>query len=107
MVCRYIERNALRAGLVKRAERWQYGSLWRWLEKPAPKPDLLFAWPIPRLPNWVKRVNAALSDSELEGIRKCVQRGRPLGTDEWVGDMVKKLKLESTVRDRGRPRKLS
>jgi putative transposase len=26
-VCRYVERNALRAGLVKRAELWSAGSL--------------------------------------------------------------------------------
>jgi len=29
VVCRYVERNALRAGLVKRAEDWRWGSLWR------------------------------------------------------------------------------
>ena len=30
-VCRYVERNALRAELVQRAEDWRWGSLWRWL----------------------------------------------------------------------------
>ncbi len=29
VVCRYVERNALRAGLVSRAEDWRWGSLWR------------------------------------------------------------------------------
>jgi putative transposase len=29
-VCRYVERNALRAELVGRAEDWRWGSLWRW-----------------------------------------------------------------------------
>ena len=29
-VCRYAERNALRAGLVERAEDWRWGSLYRW-----------------------------------------------------------------------------
>ena len=28
-VCRYVERNARRANLVKRAEDWRWGSLWR------------------------------------------------------------------------------
>jgi putative transposase len=27
-LCRYVERNPLRAGLVRRAEAWQWGSLW-------------------------------------------------------------------------------
>ena len=31
-VCRDIERNALRAELVARAEDWRWGSLWRWLQ---------------------------------------------------------------------------
>ena len=29
VVCRYVERNALRAGLVERAEQWAWSSLWR------------------------------------------------------------------------------
>lgn len=31
VVCRYVERKALRAELVARAEDWRWGSLWRWL----------------------------------------------------------------------------
>ncbi len=34
VVCRYVERNALRAGLVKRAEQWRWGSLYRRIKKP-------------------------------------------------------------------------
>src|SRR5271163_2764361 len=29
-VCRYVERNALRANLAARAEEWRWGSLWHW-----------------------------------------------------------------------------
>lgn len=29
-VARYVERNAMRAKLVARAEEWQWSSLWRW-----------------------------------------------------------------------------
>jgi len=38
VVCRYVERNALRAGLVARVEDWRWGSLWRWLRKTEPEP---------------------------------------------------------------------
>jgi len=41
VVCRYVERNALRAGLVSDAQDWKWGSLWRWLRKPEPEPKLL------------------------------------------------------------------
>jgi putative transposase len=76
-VARYVERNALRAGLVKRAEGWRWGSLWRWLQKPEPDPRLLASWPIARLPGWVDRVNEPLTDDELESVRRSAQRGSP------------------------------
>jgi putative transposase len=103
-VCRYVERNALRAEMVDRAEDWQWGSLWRWLQKPEPDPKLLSPWPVARLPGWVKRVNQPLSDSELVAVRLSAQRGRPLGDEKWVKSAVKRFNLESTVRPRGRQR---
>jgi len=103
-VCRYVERNALRAEMVERAEDWQWGSLWRWLQKPEPDPKLLSPWPVPRLPGWVQRVNQPLSDSERETVRLSAQRGRPFGDEKWVKSTVKRFKLESTVRPRGRQR---
>jgi len=104
-VCRYVERNAVRAKLVKRAEDWRWGSLWRWLQKPKPEPEpaLLSAWPIPRLPGWVERVNAPLTAGELTAIRTCAKRGSPFGEASWVESSAKRLGLESTLRPRGRP----
>jgi len=49
VVCRHVERNALRAKLVDRAEDWRWGSLWRWQQKPEPDPKLLSPWPLARL----------------------------------------------------------
>jgi len=104
VVCRYVERNALRAGLVKRAENWRWGSLWRWLQKPEPAPRVLAPWPLARLPNWVERVNEPLSERELEAIRRSIRRGRPLGDPRWVKKTAARLGLQSTLRPRGRPR---
>lgn len=102
-VCRYVERNALRAGLVERAEQWRWGSLWRWVQATEPDPRLLAPWPLARLPNWVDRVNAAISEQELEQIRRCIRRGSPLGDPAWVESTARRLQLESTLRPRGRP----
>ncbi len=104
LVCRYVERNALRAGLVDRAEDWQWGSLWRWAQKSDQDPKLLSAWPVARLPRWIDRVNAALSEQELDAVRRCAQRGTPLGDVRWVESTARRLGLESTMRPRGRPR---
>ena len=32
VLCRYVERNAQRAGLVGRAEDWRWGPLYRWVQ---------------------------------------------------------------------------
>jgi REP-associated tyrosine transposase len=47
-VCRYVERDALRTNLVKRAERWRWGSLWRYCAGDAKARALLADWPVAR-----------------------------------------------------------
>ncbi len=102
-VCRYVERNALRAKLVPRAESWQWGSLWRWLQPVEPEPQLLSAWPLPRLPNWTARVNEPLTDRDLSDLRRAAQRGSPFGDSPWITATSHRLGLASTLRPRGRP----
>ncbi len=50
-------------------------------------------------------VNGAETEAELESLRRCVRRGQPFGSDQWIEDTAKQLGLESTLRPRGRPRK--
>jgi putative transposase len=104
VVCRYVERNALRAKLCDAAEDWQWGSLHRWHHQCDVQPKLLSAWPISRLPGWVQRVNEAFSKEELEAIRTSVNRGQPFGSEEWVEERAEKDGLWSTLRPVGRPR---
>ena len=94
VVCRYVERNALRANLVDRAENWRWGSLWRWRQQPEPDPNLLSPWPLPRLPNWVERVNEPLAKQELDAVRLAAHRGRPLGDKAWVESIARRLNLD-------------
>ena len=82
VLCRYIERNPLRANLVTKAELWPHGSLDRWNQPTEPTPKVLSPWPLPRLPNWNDRVNAPVSEKELEALRNCVNRGRPYGDEQ-------------------------
>ena len=101
-LCRYVEANALRAGLVARAEEWQWSGLWR---RAHASPELpLSPWPLERSRNWVAWVNRALNDEQLEGIRTSINRGRPLGPDSWVQRTAKRLGLEFSLRGPGRPR---
>jgi putative transposase len=104
-VVRYVERNALRAGLVKRAEVWRWSSLWRRTSGHADARTLLTKWPLPRPRDWVEQVNAPQTDAELEDLRRAVSRGSPFGGGAWQANTVRRLGLESTLRPRGRPRK--
>ncbi len=104
-VARYVERNAARANLVRRAEAWQWGSLYRWLRGSAEDQRLLSAWPLARRPGWVEHVNEPLTEAEFMAIQRSVERGSPFGGSTWSDWTVKKLGLESTLRPPGRPKK--
>lgn len=105
-IARYVERNALRANLVRRAELWRWGSLARWLRGATEDKQLLTAWPLARKASWVDHVNAPQTEAELVAVRRSVQRGSPLGDEAWSQRTVRRLGLESTIRPRGRPKKL-
>ncbi len=104
-VCRYVERNPLRANLVARAEDWRYSSLYRWLHGQGQEKSLLSPWPLPRRPGWVELVNKPQTDAELAALRHSIRRGNPFGGPKWSDRMVGRLGLESTLRPRGRPKK--
>ncbi len=103
-VARYVERNALRAKLVDRAEVWQWSSLYRREQGDTKLRTWLSTWPIDRPRDWVVRVNRPQTTSELEALRLSVQRGRPFGEEGWVRRMAKRFGMESTLRPRGRPK---
>lgn len=104
-VCRYVERNPLRAKLVNRAEDWRWSSLWRWrLGSPEAK-AVLSNWPVTRPRNWLFHANQPQTELVLEELQQCVNRGRPFGAGPWIRRTVGRLGLESTMRPRGRPRR--
>jgi putative transposase len=105
-VCRYVEQNPLRAGLVQRAEDWRWSSLHAAYTGSAKRTEVaLSEWPVPKPTDWVSFVNQALTLKELEELRLSAQRGRPFGSENWRTVTAKQLALQSTLRDRGRPPK--
>jgi REP-associated tyrosine transposase len=103
-VARYVERNPLRADLVRRAEAWRWGSLYRWLRGSVEDKALLAPWPLSRKSGWVEHVNQPLTEAELRAVRRSVERGRPFGDAAWSDRAIRRLGLESTVRPPGRPK---
>jgi putative transposase len=81
-VCRYVERNPLRARLVARAEDWPWSSLGQNREICHVVP--LEPWPVPRPPDWIDQVNRIATVAEESAIRECLRWNRPYGDAEWV-----------------------
>jgi putative transposase len=102
-VLRYMERNALRADLCRKAENWRWSSLWAWRSEP--RPAFLHAWPVARPADWCAYVNRPITEAELERLRQSVNRGTPFGSEAWTAQTARRLGLEASLRPRGRPRK--
>ena len=99
MVCRYVERNPVRAGLVERAEQWQWSSAGRSGLVP------VHTWPIERPSDWHDLVNVDEQQEQIEAVRRSVVKGQPYGREAWVQQMVRRWNLGATLRGRGRPKK--
>lgn len=78
--CRYVERNALKAKFVARAEDWCWGSANQRV-RTCHTPKLL---PLPFLPmeSWLGCLNDASDD---EGFAEAIRKNRPFGDDDWAG----------------------
>ena len=98
-VCRYVERNPLRAELVNYAHAWPWSSLsQRWT---AGTSVGLAEWPVPRPDDWIGYVNEQEPASELLRLRDAVRRNLPLGSGSWTSEIAKVLNLN--LNGRGRP----
>lgn len=104
-LCRYVERNALRAGLSAKAEAWRWSSLWQRQQAEAERSILLSPGPIPWPAGWLKHVNQPQTEAEVEAVRRSIVRGQPFGSDTWSKRTATRLGLTSTLRRRGRPTK--
>jgi putative transposase len=97
-VCRYVERNPLRANLVGRAEAWRWSSLWSRRQSSLPQDyPPLADWPLPTPADWMALVNQPQTSRELAAIRLSIHRGRPFGERGWRESTAKSLGLASTL----------
>lgn len=73
-VWRYVEGNALRAGLVRHAEDWRWSSLST--DNSIERPTLTES-PVQRPVGWVEFVNERIVDSDLKAVRRAIRRNTP------------------------------
>ncbi len=100
-VMRYVEANALRAGMVERAQDWKWSSA---SERAAGELSVV-AGPLPLADDWLTLLNVPLPEDHLHAIRVCAHDGRPYGSEVWVGAISGRCALEHTLRSHGRPRR--
>ena len=103
-VLRYVERNALRANLVERAQLWPWSTL-SMRQPGATRPPWLSEWPVYEPPDWTQIVNQPETEEHLAALRRSAWRGTPYGTKAWARQTAADLNLQHTLRERGRPRK--
>ena len=102
-VCRYVERNPVRAGLVARAEQWRWSSAGQRgaVQLTIPQGE----WPMERPGDWCAWVNQDDGQEQIETVRRSVTKGQPFGSPLWVERIVAQWNLGATMRGRGRPKR--
>ena len=100
-LCRYVERNAVRADLVARAQDWPWSSL----AQRAGRQSLitLTDWPVTRPIDWLDLVQLEAAD-ETQELRHSVRRSSPYGPEAWRLQMADDLQLLASLTPPGRPR---
>lgn len=107
-VIKYIERNPVRAKLVRTCEEWRWGSAWLRAQGNANQIARLINEPPVDLPkDYMRWINTSDKEDDLEQLRTSVRRGSPFGSTTWMENMIQTHNLLSTVRREGRPDKSS
>jgi len=102
---RYVKQNPLRANLIQNLKEWRGGSYYR-RKCGTKKEKKLLNCNLVTLPNnYDVLVTRSLGDEQVEAVRESINKGKPLGSASWTERIVKKYKLESCMRGRGRPKK--
>ena len=102
---KYIERNPVRAKIVRQCENWQWGSAWRRINGDKKQNKLLDPSPTPLPHGYTRWINTPETATDLELVRTSVTKGVPYGGERRVDKMVTKYHMESTLHSPGRPKK--
>jgi putative transposase len=103
-VLRYVQRNPVRANLVKAAQQWRWGSCAVRLDRSHELHALLADWPVRRRKDWLQWVNTPQTPQEEAAVLEHIRRNRPWGDQQWVTRTAEALNLGQTLRPRGRPK---
>ncbi|MDC1205312.1 transposase [Candidatus Pacebacteria bacterium] len=103
-ILRYVERNPLTANLVANIKEWKHGSVYRRYYGTQKEKELLTQWPIPEQEDYLTILSQPLTSKEFEKLALSRDRGVPYGSDGYVFDKIEQYNLQTTQREKGRPR---
>ena len=103
----YVERNPVRSRLCRVAWRWSWSSAAAHCDGLDPSGLLdLATWQDRASPDqWRQALREAEDDPQIERLRLCTNRGRPLGSDAFLAKLERLLDRRLRPFPRGRPRK--
>jgi len=102
-VARYIEQNPVRAKMVNEVGEYPYSSVRAHING---MKDEILGEPLfeeSQRKDYAEFVRAGISDEEVKEIRYFTRTGRPLGTEQFVGEMEAKFQKRFFLRSPGRP----
>ncbi len=104
---RYVERNPVRAGIVRKPWQWKWSSAG---EHVGQRNGIIDIENITTLidtsdEEWKDYIDLAENREEVENIRKHTLLGRPLGTEDFIAKLGKRLGKVLSVLPRGRPKR--
>jgi putative transposase len=102
---RYVERNPVRAGMVRAAEDYLWSSAAAHCNL---RDDSLLSMAIPwmdEIANWSQWLETAETAAELKRIRTHIELEKPLGTNEFLAQLECATGRKLLPQRRGRPKK--
>jgi putative transposase len=101
-VCRYIERNPVRAKMVNKPSQYEWSSA-----NSTHKSDIVESiWDNAQRQKYIDYLNMPEDESQVQIIRKHTYSGKPIGSAGFIVNIAKVLKIDLSTRPKGRPRKI-
>lgn len=104
---RYIERNPVRAGMVKKPWQWRWSSAQAHIDNKRYLINLENLFKLIDMPedSWREFIDSEDDPQTIEDVRKYTLSGRPLGTISFIEKLEKKFGRRLRALSKGRPKK--
>ena len=104
-VARYIEQNPVRAGIVSKAEDYDYSSARAHVKGTSDEVLGEELFTNDRRQDYIKLLRSGTPEEEKEAVRYCTRTGRPFGDEVFICGVEQSLKRRLAKRPQGRPKR--